>query len=719
MANVPAEGDIIAGRYRLFERLGAGGMATVYLASMEGPGGFGKQVAIKRIHPHLAHTERFVEMFLDEARIVSRIDHPNVCSVLDFGQTDDTYFLAMEYIMGETLLSVLRKLKANPGLVASPRWQAFTAFVIAEACEGLHAAHELKDEFGNPVNIVHRDVSPDNIFVSYKGAVKIMDFGIARAEGRLHKTVTGTVKGKFGYMPPEVLNATPDLDRRVDVWALGVCLWEMLAGKRLFKRPSEAATIAAIMLEPLPPPTALVANIPPVLEEITMAALSRERDERIDTARDLGRRLRRFIAESDVVMDAVEAGELVRSIHTESMAEKEEQRSRILQIQAANSTEARLSQQRPAMTGGRRAVTAGASQATGAVTKTSTGSGRPAFAPNMDAIPTMDDVAAPDIPPAMSVVALDPAGAAQSVWWRRIAIGLAAILLVGGGALGWSLLSGSSESDDARQRLAQGEARMRSNMAEDPGSSAATRPDENKGAGEADSGEPAGTSKDSEEPTTVDEGTGDDQTADKGGERARSRRSSSRSRRRTKDKKGEGGSATAGTSAEGTKDGDGTSTGDPVQTPPEDPPEDKVEIEGMSKVAIEPPKMVAPPPVEVPVDRPEKPTSFKASVSIGSLSSRGSLSRSHVSRAVDRQKDAFAKCYRSAAEKAGKNPGGTMQVSLKLDEAGRARKVTSKKAPLPGLSGCVEKAAKKIRSRQAPDVGQVPVSFDLKFKPAR
>ena len=283
------------GRYRLCFELASGGMATVYLARAEGPAGFEKLVALKRIHPHLAKETEFVEMFLDEARLASRVNHPNVCSVFDFGEADGTYYIAMEFVLGETVGRLLKALSRDRARMDHPMFPGFVARIIADACEGLHAAHQLKGDKGQPLNVVHRDISPQNLFVAYDGTVRVVDFGIARAVGQLHETRTGTVKGKLAYMSPEQSRKLI-LDRRADVWALGIVAWELACGKRLFRRETEVDTILAVVSDEVPTPSALHPSIPAGLDLIILKALSRDRDQRYDTARALGRALNRFNA---------------------------------------------------------------------------------------------------------------------------------------------------------------------------------------------------------------------------------------------------------------------------------------------------------------------------------------------------------------------------------------------------------------------------------------
>lgn len=292
---VEDEEEQLFGRYRLLYQLAFGGMATVYLGRAIGPGGFDRPVAIKRIHPHLAKQRSFVEMFLDEARIVSHISHPNVCSVYDFGEIDGTYYMTMEYLVGESLASLLKTVAGRPDALHSRRWRALALRLIADACEGLHAAHELKDDHGRPLDVVHRDVSPANLFVTYDGAIKVVDFGVAFAQGRLHETATGAIKGKLAYMPPEQFAGEP-ADRRYDIWALGVCLWEMLTGRRLFRRSNEVETMMAVRSGEIPGPSVVDPTIDAAIDSLVLKALEREPGSRYTSAREFGQALQTYLA---------------------------------------------------------------------------------------------------------------------------------------------------------------------------------------------------------------------------------------------------------------------------------------------------------------------------------------------------------------------------------------------------------------------------------------
>jgi serine/threonine-protein kinase len=296
------------GRYLLCYELASGGMATVYLARVEGPAGFEKLVALKVIHPHLVNEPGFIEMFLDEARIVAQISHPNVCSVFDFGEADETYYIAMEYLVGETSSRLMRMIAKKP----DRRSTLVVAKVAADACEGLHAAHELRGPDGRALAVVHRDVTPQNLFVGYDGAVRVVDFGVASAVGRVHQTTAGALKGKYAYMAPEqVLQQT--VDRRADVWSLGVCLWEMLALRRLFRRGNEYETLQAVTQDPIPPPSVLRPDVPTALDAVVLRALERDPGERYPTAREFGRAINGALSSMGHVSVA-DVAELMQSL---------------------------------------------------------------------------------------------------------------------------------------------------------------------------------------------------------------------------------------------------------------------------------------------------------------------------------------------------------------------------------------------------------------------
>jgi len=279
------------GKYELVRKLAAGGMAEVFLAKAAGPMGFEKTLVVKRILPELAAEPDFVQMFLSEAKLAARLTHPNIVQIFDFGESQGTYFLAMEYIDGPSLRTLVKRAAAQ----GQPLPPAVCARIISLACEGLAFAHDFTDpETGEAQGLIHRDVSPDNILLSRQGAVKVVDFGIAKATGQSHKTESGVVKGKLPYMPPEQLRAKP-LDRRADVYALGVVLYELLTGQRPYASQSEAGLMQAILFEPHTPAAEIREDIPFPLRRILNKVLSKDRDQRYADCHAFQADLERFI----------------------------------------------------------------------------------------------------------------------------------------------------------------------------------------------------------------------------------------------------------------------------------------------------------------------------------------------------------------------------------------------------------------------------------------
>jgi eukaryotic-like serine/threonine-protein kinase len=266
-------------RYELVAELASGGMATVFLGRILGAGGFQRFVAIKRLHPHLASEQEFVEMFLDEARLAASIHHPNVVPILEVGTSDRGYYLVMEYIEGDTLARLLARAATSRQRIPIP----IVIRIVLDTLAGLHAAHELKDDNDHHLNLVHRDVSPQNILVGINGTARITDFGVARAATRLSSTRSGQLKGKLAYMAPEQARGG-QIDRRADLFAVGTVLWEVLADKRLFKGEGEADTLNRVLFEPIPKLRDIDPEIEPVLEAVTMKSLDRDPEKRFPTA---------------------------------------------------------------------------------------------------------------------------------------------------------------------------------------------------------------------------------------------------------------------------------------------------------------------------------------------------------------------------------------------------------------------------------------------------
>ncbi|HET9624659.1 MAG TPA: serine/threonine-protein kinase, partial [Kofleriaceae bacterium] len=283
MGTVPAADETTRfGKYQLVARLATGGMAEIFLARLQGAAGFEKLVCIKRILPHLARDAQFVAMFLDEARIAARISHPNVCQVFELGEIDGSFYIAMEYLEGVPLACFRRS--DYYGERPSPR---LVAGMAMQACEGLHHAHQLKNTDGSVMEVVHRDISPQTLFVTVDGIVKVLDFGIAKIQDATVRTSTGAVKGTYAYMAPEQLRGER-VDRRADVFALGIVMWETLMRRHLFRRDTDFLTFQAITTDPIDDVSVLRPDVPAALSAVIMQALSRDREQRYPTARALG-----------------------------------------------------------------------------------------------------------------------------------------------------------------------------------------------------------------------------------------------------------------------------------------------------------------------------------------------------------------------------------------------------------------------------------------------
>lgn len=310
------------GRYELIFELGSGGMAEVFLARTVGPADFHKWFAIKRVHPQMAKDQKFVDMFLDEARIAASIQHPNVAHVFDLGEDDGEYFIAMEYLHGEHLGLIATRSRKEWGHLP----YEMAAHIVSKAARGLHHAHRAKSRRGETLNLVHRDVSPQNIFVTFDGQVKMTDFGIAKAAGRLTHTQTGGMKGKVAYMAPEQALGHR-VDRRTDIFALGTVLWEISTGRRLFKAATDAQTLMRITADETTLPSSVRPDYPDALQKIVMHALAREPSKRYPSAHEMAEDLDAFISDSKKKTGTVEVSEMMAEILSDRFAFKE----RILQ----------------------------------------------------------------------------------------------------------------------------------------------------------------------------------------------------------------------------------------------------------------------------------------------------------------------------------------------------------------------------------------------------
>jgi eukaryotic-like serine/threonine-protein kinase len=314
------------GRYDILTTLTKGGMAELSLASTAGPGGFKKFVVLKRILPEAAGDENFVKMFLDEARVTGAFSHPSICQVFELGKDEQAgLFVAMEFIAGQDL---------NQVVSACARQQAvlplgFSASVVHDCALALHYAHTFKLPSGVDSPVIHRDVAQKNIMVTYDGQTKLLDFGIAKAKGALAHTRVGTVKGTAGYMSPEQVRGEP-IDGRSDVFSLGVVLWEMITGRRLFSSETELSELKMILSEPIAPPHEVEASVPPELAAVAMKALDRDKNQRYRSAREMARALSSQC--SHLLFDAEERADFMR----QRFAEKIDSTKRLFEAAASS-----------------------------------------------------------------------------------------------------------------------------------------------------------------------------------------------------------------------------------------------------------------------------------------------------------------------------------------------------------------------------------------------
>lgn len=290
------------GKYELTRRIARGGMAEIFLAIEHGIEDVQREVAIKRILPHMSESDDFVTMFMDEARVATRLAHPNIAHIYNFGSIDGVYFLAMEFIEGLTCSKLIRWKYGEIPIEVTLR-------IVADVCAALAYAHDLRDANGRRLGVVHRDVTPQNVMVSRSGVAKLLDFGVARASTQVHSTNAGHVKGKLGYIAPEIFRGD-DLDHRADIFSIGALLYEMIAGEKLFRREVEAATIASILNDE-PPSLAETRGLSPKIDEILAKAVVKNPSERYPTAGDMQDDIEEFIADSGLVATQYRVGKFV------------------------------------------------------------------------------------------------------------------------------------------------------------------------------------------------------------------------------------------------------------------------------------------------------------------------------------------------------------------------------------------------------------------------
>jgi eukaryotic-like serine/threonine-protein kinase len=306
---VEAEVGSAASSYEILAKLATGGMAEIFLARGASTGGLERYVVLKRILRHRAHDQSFVRMFLDEARLAAQLQHPNIAQVYDIGKLGDSYFFTMEYVHGETVRALLhraqglrRQLPINCVLT-----------IAAGTAAGLHHAHARLGFDGRALGIVHRDVSPSNLMVSYEGGVKVVDFGVAKAADRAQETKSGTVKGKISYLSPEQCKGKR-VDRRSDLFSLGICFWEMLTTERLYKRASDFENMNAIVTEDTPPPSSRRSDVPPEIDELVLRLLAKTPEQRFQTADEVVDAIEGVASRTASVLSASVLGRFVREL---------------------------------------------------------------------------------------------------------------------------------------------------------------------------------------------------------------------------------------------------------------------------------------------------------------------------------------------------------------------------------------------------------------------
>ena len=305
------------GKYEVLARLATGGAASIFLARQPGVAGFAKLVCLKTLLPERASDDDFLAMFLDEARLAARLNHPNCVQIYDLGKVRGVYYISMEYIFGETLWNLL----ATVTRLRTPLPALQVAHIIGSVCDGLHHAHELKDSEGCPYNLVHRDVSPQNVMVTYEGQTKVVDFGIAKAATGRVPTDAGIVKGKFSYMSPEQITGS-SVDRRSDIYSLGILMFECLASRRLYRGSSPEDIARLIVKHRAPRLRDVVPETPAALDEVCARALAWHREERYQTAQEMGEAIRGYLAQARYNQSSAELAQLMAERFGSAIAER-------------------------------------------------------------------------------------------------------------------------------------------------------------------------------------------------------------------------------------------------------------------------------------------------------------------------------------------------------------------------------------------------------------
>ncbi len=319
------------GKYTLIDRIAVGGMAEIFLGRQAGLEGFEKTIVIKRMRPHLSKQVNFVKMFLNEAKLAAQLNHPNIVQLYDLGKIAESYFIAMEYIFGRDMRRIIPK--ADEMNIPFPLVYALK--IASSVCQGLYYAHEKTDLHGHPLGIVHRDVTPENIFVAFDGAVKVLDFGIAKATNQVEQTRAGEIKGKLSYMSPEQCLGKP-LDCRSDLFSLGTVLYEWITGFKLFTGDSEVAILKSVTEGKIYAPSYFKADIPTEVEAILMRALEKDRSLRYQNAQELQRDIDDFLAQSEFTPTDSHLSNFLKQLFQDEL---EAEKSKLAEVQTRSPLE--------------------------------------------------------------------------------------------------------------------------------------------------------------------------------------------------------------------------------------------------------------------------------------------------------------------------------------------------------------------------------------------
>jgi eukaryotic-like serine/threonine-protein kinase len=307
------------GKYTLLNRIAVGGMAEIFLARQEGLEGFEKTICIKRIRPHLSSQPNFVRMFLNEAKLAAQLNHPNIVQIYDLGRINDSYFIAMEYISGRDMSRIIPK--AEKAGIPFPMIYALR--IASNVCEGLYYAHTKTDAYGNPLHVVHRDITPENILVGFNGTVKIVDFGIAKANTQIEQTRAGEIKGKLSYMSPEQAMGA-QLDARSDIFALGSVVYEWITGYKLFTGENEMAILKSIIDGKIYPPSYFKEDVPESVERILMKALEKDKEKRYQSAWEMQFDIDTYLASSEFTPSNIHLSNFLKQIFGDEIEREKE-----------------------------------------------------------------------------------------------------------------------------------------------------------------------------------------------------------------------------------------------------------------------------------------------------------------------------------------------------------------------------------------------------------